>query len=1236
VNEKYYQLSRPSPSKFVSEGVFSCTCTSSTSKGSATVEERSGYGPSPASRWSCLAASQVLAFIQPLDCLGVIIHSLITDCLGAMFHTSYQYRAPSCTRSCRSCEDKYLVSITNGAAETMAPRARASSASETDTSRRQTDPPPGGQDENEEQRYWHSRRIIPPLVTRLNDEPSAPAFARQPPLSPPSPRSRGEKTMDPPRRISPEEAESPNGASCPPANVGESVQTSRSCPEGQRSSVKQGRDRRERPSSSLGKETMDPPRRISPNGADLSLIKAHSIMNSQMPTFIDTRSCPPANVGGRPTSRSWPEGQLSMSSVKQGRDIRQGSSGQVQVQRSSPSLRIKYPPPPPRPISSLLGEVQQDRAQQRQSFPGQQVKNARRSSFDEGKNSTRGIDGSDRNSNRSNTGRVSLSDSLTPPDSAESTSLSDSLTPPPLPKRHHHQKENIFLSQGSAVSTYDSVTSPAQTMRHHNKIGLGRENSLDLCLPDLGSNGRSQSNSTKGSSTQSKKHRNKKIAHATAAASSSSIKSKEEESQNKHHSVSSSFSTASSSTKSISNSSIKKPKKKSKNRNGNGASENGSNKSNASELAKHIVDTVYRSTSNEAASSIISKVELRAPSSNGVSAAADKSLKKKKSTSNIKNGIKSSTTTENNTKKKSNGSKPIDTESSTTPINAHSSSRPKGILRKNQHPCDDDDADEKASSSCQESVSSGISNLRKHLTSYCAKKRRETNQEREEQQADMKKKNPYALDDKNTNGGSLIHVSSIEQHDVTATPSSSAHAIDYDVQSFAPPALVMVPKAADISRSVHSGINSVHSGINSVHSSINSSLHHHSLHSIQEGDILRDNNVMKQDEMKHSFHSSDGGIIRGRSRDALKFSTHSEGTGVTSMTNTTGSTLESGPLSPRVRVNLNTLLSLHLPVHQEGSLSGFESSSMGSTIMTNYSANNHRRPLMGSPSKGLTRSALAISDDTTHIINLPWTDDPDDNFGIDPTKRIQGKYTGPVNADFLQPHGEGTLAILNCSNDFLTFFGRWNNGKLESHLSAEPEGEECQVRSASIEGRRGSSNDPSPENSPIRQKSRNRLAHDTKTHDDTDNDESFSRDFAITTDRDVDIKYVINKSSKPKTADGKRRQYSLGDACRTPNDMIIHRSNQKAIQSTSLLKKWDQAFVKRSNGLWTVAVLIDRSLQPKNMKHRRHEHARWCTVWEIDPRSMELEESMLFAINGEGATKIINKKSWGEFVRRIT
>mmetsp|Transcript_7685 Transcript_7685/g.13568 ORF Transcript_7685/g.13568 Transcript_7685/m.13568 type:complete len:120 (+) Transcript_7685:1-360(+) len=96
--------------------------------------------------------------------------------------------------------------------------------------------------------------------------------------------------------------------------------------------------------------------------------------------------------------------------------------------------------------------------------------------------------------------------------------------------------------------------------------------------------------------------------------------------------------------------------------------------------------------------------------------------------------------------------------------------------------------------------------------------------------------------------------------------------------------------------------------------------------------------------------------------------------------------------------------------------------------------------------------------------------------------------------------------------------------------------------------------------------------------------------------------------------------------------MIIHRSNAKAVHSASLLKINEQAFIKRSNGAWTCALLIERSLQPANAPTSR---LHWHTKKEIGHKTMALEESMLFVINEDGATKIIKMRHWGKFIRRV-
>jgi hypothetical protein len=112
-----------------------------------------------------------------------------------------------------------------------------------------------------------------------------------------------------------------------------------------------------------------------------------------------------------------------------------------------------------------------------------------------------------------------------------------------------------------------------------------------------------------------------------------------------------------------------------------------------------------------------------------------------------------------------------------------------------------------------------------------------------------------------------------------------------------------------------------------------------------------------------------------------------------------------------------------------------------------------------------------------------------------------------------------------------------------------------------------------------------------------------------------------DRSTKPKWS------YHIGQVSRSPNDMIIHRSPFDAIDSVSMIQNMQQAFIKRSNGLWTCAVLVERGLQPVNGR-------RWYPNWEITDE-MKLEESMLFVINDDGSTKIINRRNWGKFVRRM-
>ena len=234
---------------------------------------------------------------------------------------------------------------------------------------------------------------------------------------------------------------------------------------------------------------------------------------------------------------------------------------------------------------------------------------------------------------------------------------------------------------------------------------------------------------------------------------------------------------------------------------------------------------------------------------------------------------------------------------------------------------------------------------------------------------------------------------------------------------------------------------------------------------------------------------------------------------------------------------------------------------------------------------------------TTKIINLPWSDDASTSG-----KQLAGKYSGPVNS-FLQPHGEGKLVVESCKS--LVFYGTWGSGKLVSPLTCERD----PIASDGDDFGRG------------------RRKHAANKIDDT----SHRMPAGARTGRVSDNGSKVSKKlQKPKSF----AQYNIGDACRSPKDMIICRSRHEATESAGLLRKWDGAFIKRSSGIWTYAVLIERSMQPVDIVKRRQDFFHWASAWEVDPH-YEMEDSMLFAINGNGGTKIIPKHCWAKFIRRF-
>ena len=85
-----------------------------------------------------------------------------------------------------------------------------------------------------------------------------------------------------------------------------------------------------------------------------------------------------------------------------------------------------------------------------------------------------------------------------------------------------------------------------------------------------------------------------------------------------------------------------------------------------------------------------------------------------------------------------------------------------------------------------------------------------------------------------------------------------------------------------------------------------------------------------------------------------------------------------------------------------------------------------------------------------------------------------------------------------------------------------------------------------------------------------------------------------------------RQDYALGDTVRSPSDMIIKATPEDAMDAADSLLKHDFAFVKRSDGSFTYAILAFRS-----------------------------RDSLTFVMSGTGSTKTVSRRRWTESVRPV-
>ena len=88
---------------------------------------------------------------------------------------------------------------------------------------------------------------------------------------------------------------------------------------------------------------------------------------------------------------------------------------------------------------------------------------------------------------------------------------------------------------------------------------------------------------------------------------------------------------------------------------------------------------------------------------------------------------------------------------------------------------------------------------------------------------------------------------------------------------------------------------------------------------------------------------------------------------------------------------------------------------------------------------------------------------------------------------------------------------------------------------------------------------------------------------------------------------GFRIDYDIGDEAHTPSDMIIKSTTQEAMEDADSLQKYNFAFIKRSDGSFTYAILFRRS-----------------------------SDSLTFVMDTNGSTKEVSRKRWSEMVRLVS
>jgi hypothetical protein len=108
---------------------------------------------------------------------------------------------------------------------------------------------------------------------------------------------------------------------------------------------------------------------------------------------------------------------------------------------------------------------------------------------------------------------------------------------------------------------------------------------------------------------------------------------------------------------------------------------------------------------------------------------------------------------------------------------------------------------------------------------------------------------------------------------------------------------------------------------------------------------------------------------------------------------------------------------------------------------------------------------------------------------------------------------------------------------------------------------------------------------------------------------------------------GYRDDYNLGDVVKSASHMVIESTPERAIQAVDLLQTHDFAWIKRSNGLYTYAILAYRTGSITDRAPNNNDGG--------GGGGDDDGEYMYFVLNDCGATKMVHKKHWSKCIRLV-